>query len=105
MIAMFHLGRREMIEEALVYQRIPTALHLGYVQQLQPANVPRAERSRVIKGPCFANLASHQVSVFRFGSNDPFHLPSLSAQFAIARKQITRRNLPPRMTSLEQEGC
>lgn len=76
MIAMFHLGRREMIEEALVYQRIPTALHLGYVQQLQPANVPRAERSRFIKGPCFANLASIKFRYFGSVRMTPFIYPA-----------------------------
>ena len=64
MIAMFPPGCREIIEEALLIQSIPTALHLGDVQQRQPANVPQAERFRVIKGPCFANLVSIKFRYF-----------------------------------------
>ena len=76
MIAIFHLGRPEMNEEALAYQGIPTALHLGYVQQLQPANVPRAEKSRIIKGFCFANLASIKFRYFGSVRMTPFIYPA-----------------------------
>ena len=57
-------------------------------KQREPTRVPHAVKFCVIKGPCFVDLVSDQVWVFRFGSNDLFHLPSLGTQFAIARKQI-----------------
>ena len=54
----------------------------------EPTRVLHAVKFCAIKGPCFIDLASGQVWVFRFGSNDLFHLPGLGTQFAIARKQI-----------------
>lgn len=79
MIAILHHGCREMVEEALLHQSLPTALNLGYVQQRQPANVPHAEIFRVIKGPCFANWVSIKVRYFGSVQMTPFIKPASSA--------------------------
>ena len=72
MMAMFDHGCHKMVKEASLYQSRPTALHLRQVLYSQPANVPQPERSRVIKGPCFANSVSAKFWYFGSVRMTPF---------------------------------